>query len=86
MSALMNKSMQQRSTAGISARSSAYKLPKLVALKPRTSRALTTRVQAAAATNKSGIAKFADAIGLPTDEGIFGFRPFSEVCYLRVYI
>jgi hypothetical protein len=25
------------------------------------------------------IAQFADSIGLPTDEGIFGFRPFAEV-------
>jgi hypothetical protein len=24
-------------------------------------------------------AQFADSIGLPTDEGIFGFRPFAEV-------
>ena len=24
-------------------------------------------------------AQFADSIGLPTDEGLFGFKPFSEV-------
>ena len=23
--------------------------------------------------------QFADSIGLPTDEGLFGFKPFSEV-------
>lgn len=25
------------------------------------------------------LAQFADSIGLPTDEGLFGFKPFSEV-------
>ena len=25
-------------------------------------------------------AKFADSIGLPTEEGLFGFKPFPEVC------
>lgn len=29
--------------------------------------------------NKPGIAQLADNIGLPTDEGLFGFRPFAEV-------
>ena len=24
--------------------------------------------------------QFADSIGLPTDEGLFGFKPFPEVC------
>lgn len=34
---------------------------------------------AASGLDKPGIAKFADSIGLPTDEGLFGFRPFAEV-------
>ena len=25
------------------------------------------------------LTQFADSIGLPTDEGLFGFKPFSEV-------
>jgi len=29
--------------------------------------------------DKPEVAKFADSIGLPTDEGLFGFKPFSEV-------
>lgn len=29
--------------------------------------------------SKPAVAKFADSIGLPTDEGLFGFKPFSEV-------
>ncbi|KIY99994.1 high intensity light-inducible lhc-like protein [Monoraphidium neglectum] len=33
----------------------------------------------ASSTSKSGVAQFADSIGLPTGEGIFGFRPFAEV-------
>jgi hypothetical protein len=28
---------------------------------------------------KPEVAKFADSIGLPTDEGLFGFKPFPEV-------
>jgi hypothetical protein len=24
--------------------------------------------------------QFADSIGLPTSEGLFGFKPFPEVC------
>ncbi|GBF99882.1 hypothetical protein Rsub_12678 [Raphidocelis subcapitata] len=28
---------------------------------------------------KSPVAQFADSIGLPTEEGVFGFRPFAEV-------
>lgn len=30
--------------------------------------------------NKPDAAKFADSIGLPTEEGLFGFKPFPEVC------
>jgi hypothetical protein len=29
--------------------------------------------------NKPEIAKLADSVGLPTDEGLFGFKPFPEV-------
>uniref|UniRef100_A0A383W9X3 Uncharacterized protein n=1 Tax=Tetradesmus obliquus TaxID=3088 RepID=A0A383W9X3_TETOB len=50
--------------------------PKMAA--PRVSRASTVRVSAVASTDKSEVAKFADSIGLPTDEGLFGFRPFAE--------
>lgn len=28
---------------------------------------------------KSSLAKFSDSIGMPTDEGFFGFKPFSEM-------
>lgn len=28
---------------------------------------------------KPGVAKFADSVGLPTEEGLFGFKPFPEV-------
>lgn len=35
-------------------------------------------VRAAAAAPKSGLASYADSIGLPTDEGVFGFKPFAE--------
>ena len=28
---------------------------------------------------KPEVAKIADSIGLPTEEGIFGFKPFPEV-------
>lgn len=27
------------------------------------------------------MAKFADSVGLPTEEGLFGFKPFPEVAY-----
>jgi len=29
---------------------------------------------------KPAVAKFADSVGLPTEEGLFGFKPFPEVC------
>ena len=29
--------------------------------------------------------QFADSIGLPTDEGLFGFKPFPEVRMLLVW-
>ena len=29
---------------------------------------------------KPQVAQFADSIGLPTEEGLFGFKPFPEVC------
>lgn len=41
---------------------------------PRTIR--TFRCQA---SEKSGMASFAESIGLPVDEGLFGFRPFPEL-------
>ncbi|KAF6262093.1 hypothetical protein COO60DRAFT_1282853 [Scenedesmus sp. NREL 46B-D3] len=50
--------------------------PRLAA--PRASRASTVRVSAVASTDKPEVAKFADSIGLPTEEGLFGFRPFAE--------
>jgi len=28
---------------------------------------------------KPEVAKFADSVGLPTEEGLFGFKPFPEV-------
>lgn len=39
----------------------------------------TVAVRAAAEQSKPVVAKIADSIGLPTDEGIFGFKPFPEV-------
>ncbi|GIL69105.1 hypothetical protein Vretimale_17310 [Volvox reticuliferus] len=41
----------------------------------RVPRGLLTQVRA----EKSALAKFSDSIGLPTDEGYFGFTPFSEM-------
>ncbi|KXZ50706.1 hypothetical protein GPECTOR_15g390 [Gonium pectorale] len=41
----------------------------------RVPRAPVVRVSA----EKSGLAKLSDAIGMPTDEGYFGFTPFSEM-------
>lgn len=55
-----------------------------VALQGRTSRK-TVLVRATQSTppppqqDKNAVAKFSDSIGLPTDEGFFGFKPFSEV-------
>ncbi|GFR51633.1 hypothetical protein Agub_g13989 [Astrephomene gubernaculifera] len=45
------------------------------ALPRRVPRLLTTRVRA----EKSALAKLSDAMGMPTDEGYFGFTPFSEM-------
>lgn len=42
--------------------------------RPAVSRSVVVRAEA-----KSPLAKYADSIGLPTDEGLFGFKPFSEV-------
>lgn len=61
-------------------------VPRTAAARPalapraRASRRTSVRVAASAQVdgNKPGIAKFADSIGLPTDEGIFGFKPFAE--------
>ncbi|KAK9805502.1 hypothetical protein WJX72_001684 [[Myrmecia] bisecta] len=36
-------------------------------------------VAAQQTSEKPDVAKFADSIGLPTDEGLFGFKPFPEV-------
>lgn len=33
---------------------------------------------------KPGVAKFADSVGLPTEEGLFGFKPFPEVSITRM--
>ncbi|GIL48911.1 hypothetical protein Vafri_5322 [Volvox africanus] len=41
----------------------------------RIPRGLSTQVRA----EKSALARFADSIGMPTDEGVFGFTPFSEM-------
>ncbi|PNH04579.1 hypothetical protein TSOC_009230 [Tetrabaena socialis] len=46
------------------------------ALQPRAPRALVTRVRA---EEKSGLAKVADSFGMPSDDGFFGFTPFSEM-------
>lgn len=32
---------------------------------------------------KPAVAKFADSVGLPTEEGLFGFKPFPEVRITR---
>lgn len=53
------------------------KKPVVASRAPARSRVLCVR--ATAQVEKPGVAKFADSIGLPTDEGIFGFRPFAEV-------
>jgi uncharacterized membrane protein YeaQ/YmgE (transglycosylase-associated protein family) len=46
---------------------------------PRPSRSRTVRVNAAAqAPEQSGLQKFSASIGLPTNEGLFGFKPFAE--------
>jgi hypothetical protein len=31
------------------------------------------------AVARSPVAQFSDSIGLPTDEGLFGFKPFAEM-------
>eukprot|EP00879_Flechtneria_rotunda_P002384 GHRR01002579.1.p1 GENE.GHRR01002579.1~~GHRR01002579.1.p1 ORF type:complete len:317 (+),score=118.88 GHRR01002579.1:1383-2333(+) len=36
------------------------------------------KVHAAQLQEKPAVAKFADSIGLPTEEGLFGFKPFAE--------
>eukprot|EP00882_Tetradesmus_deserticola_P032972 GHRQ01037623.1.p1 GENE.GHRQ01037623.1~~GHRQ01037623.1.p1 ORF type:complete len:240 (+),score=96.86 GHRQ01037623.1:104-721(+) len=64
--------MQTSSTKVAGARNA----PRLAA--PRASRASSVRVSAVASADKPEVAKFADSIGLPTDEGLFGFRPFAE--------
>ena len=33
---------------------------------------------------KPGVAKFADSVGLPTEEGLFGFKPFPEVSIISM--
>eukprot|EP00195_Chlamydomonas_chlamydogama_P007869 CAMPEP_0202894880 /NCGR_PEP_ID=MMETSP1392-20130828/4179_1 /ASSEMBLY_ACC=CAM_ASM_000868 /TAXON_ID=225041 /ORGANISM="Chlamydomonas chlamydogama, Strain SAG 11-48b" /LENGTH=206 /DNA_ID=CAMNT_0049579699 /DNA_START=58 /DNA_END=675 /DNA_ORIENTATION=- len=36
-------------------------------------------VRAQAAQEKSALAKFSDGIGMPTEDGVFGFTPFAEM-------
>ncbi|KAF8062640.1 fbiC [Scenedesmus sp. PABB004] len=67
------------SARGATARSSSSRGASLA---PRVQRARALCVRATAnvpPAEKSGLAKFADSIGLPTDEGLFGFKPFAEV-------
>jgi len=43
-------------------------------------RTLRVAAQQQQQEQKPAVAKFADSVGLPTDEGLFGFKPFPEVC------
>ncbi|EFJ43000.1 hypothetical protein VOLCADRAFT_109992 [Volvox carteri f. nagariensis] len=56
-------------------RSTTARVARQGALPRRAPRGLTTKVRA----EKSAIAKFFDSTGMPTDEGYFGFTPFSEM-------
>lgn len=42
--------------------------------------AVRVRAQQQQQQEKPDAARFADSIGLPTEEGLFGFKPFPEVC------
>ncbi|DBA82995.1 TPA: hypothetical protein ACH3X1_006772 [Trebouxia sp. C0004] len=42
-------------------------------------RALRVAAQQQQQEQKPAVAKFADSVGLPTEEGLFGFKPFPEV-------
>ncbi|KAI8475645.1 MAG: hypothetical protein J3K34DRAFT_403970 [Monoraphidium minutum] len=63
--------------AAIMQRSATNKMAKASAVLPRL--APRARLVVVRAEQKNGVAQFADSIGLPTEEGIFGFRPFAEV-------
>ena len=43
-------------------------------------RTLRVAAQQQQQEQKPAVAKFADSVGLPTEEGLFGFKPFPEVC------
>ncbi len=43
-------------------------------------RVLRVAAQQQQQEQKPAVAKFADSVGLPTEEGLFGFKPFPEVC------
>lgn len=45
----------------------------------RARREVQIRAQQQQQQTKPEVAKFADSVGLPTEEGLFGFKPFPEV-------